>query len=193
LRQIDQERDAALSRILTPQEKEEYEMSTSPTADRLRMQLIGFNPAEDEFREMFRRQSAIDSAYEFEDPNDEAVRAAKAADEQAMVAAFKTNLSPDRATQLDRSQDPEYQDLCVLSERFDLPAGTSDALLDIRQTAEEQKRQLLSNKDIPPERVEVALQAIQAETEQAARVALGEQAFGQYLQTAKWLQNPGTN
>ena len=69
----------------------------------------------------------------------------------------------------------------------------SDALLDIRQTAEEQKRQLLSNKDIPPERVEVALQAIQAETEQAARVALGEQAFGQYLQTAKWLQNPGTN
>jgi hypothetical protein len=193
LRQIDQERDAALSRILTPREKEEYEMSTSPTADRMRKQLIGFNPAEDEFREMFRRQSAIDSAYEFEDPNDEAVRAAKAADEQAMVAAFKTNLSPDRAIQLDRSQDPEYQDLCVLSERFDLPAGTSDALLDIRQTAEEQKRQLLSNKDIPPERVEVALEAIQAETEQAARVALGEQAFGQYLQTAKWLQNPGTN
>jgi hypothetical protein len=193
LRQIDQEQDAALSRLLTPQEKENYELSMSPTADRLRKELIGFNPTEDEFREMFRRQKAIDSAYEFEDPNDDSVRAARSADEQAMMAEFKAQLPPDRAAQLDRSRDPDYQNLCVLSERFDLPDGTSEALLDMRQTAEDQKRALLSNKDIPPERVEVALKAIQAETEKAARAALGDDAFGQYSQTAAWIQNLGTN
>ncbi|HUD83466.1 MAG TPA: hypothetical protein VMQ67_08175, partial [Candidatus Saccharimonadales bacterium] len=148
---------------------------------------------EDEFREIFRRQNAIDSAYEFEDPNDDSVRAAKAADEQAMMAQFKAQLPPDRVTQLDRSQDPDYQNLCVLSERFDLPDGTSQALLDMRQAAEDKKRELLSNKDIPPEQAEVALKAIQAETEKEARAALGDQAFGQYSQTAAWIQTLGTN
>jgi hypothetical protein len=155
--------------------------------------LIGFNPTEDEFRAIFRRQMAIDSAYEFEDTNDESVRAAKAADEQAMMAELKGQLPADRVAQLDRSQDPDYQNLCVLSERYDLPDGASQAVLDIRQAAEDQKRELLSNKDIPPERVEVALKAIQAETEQEARTALGDQAFGQYSQTATWIQNLGTN
>ena len=109
------------------------------------------------------------------------------------MAEFKAQLPPDRVAQLDRSQDPDYQNLCVLSERFDLPDGTSQALLDMRKAAEDQKRELLSNKDIAPERVEVALKAIQAETEQAARTALGDQAFGQYSQSARWIQNLGTN
>jgi hypothetical protein len=193
LRRIDQEQDEGLSQLLTPQEKEDYELSISPTADRLRRQLIGFNPTEEEFREIFRRQNIIDSAYEFEDPNDDAIRAAKAADEQAMMAAFKGQFSPDRAAQFDLSQDPDYQNLCVLSERFDLPDGTSQSLLDMRKTAEDQEQALLSNKDIPPDRVEVALKAIQAETEQAARTALGDQAFELYSKTATWIQNLGTN
>lgn len=39
----------------------------------------------------------------------------------------------------------------------------------------------------------LALKAIQAETERAARAALGEQAFAQYAQSAAWLQSLGTN
>jgi hypothetical protein len=63
----------------------------------------------------------------------------------------------------------------------------------MRQAAEEQKRALLSNKDIAPGEMEVALKAIQAETEHEARTALGDQAFGQYSQTATWIQGLGTN
>jgi hypothetical protein len=193
LREIDEQQDAALSQVLTPAEKEDYELSMSSTADRLRQQLIGFNPTEDEFREIFRRQKAIDSAYEFEDTNDESVRAAKAADEQAMMAAIKGELPSDRVAQLDQSQNPDFQSLCVLSQRFDLPDGTSQAIQDLRQTAESQKQALLTNKDIAPERLEVALQAIEAETEQAARTALGDEAFAQYSQTATWMHSLGTN
>jgi hypothetical protein len=193
LRQIDKEQDAALSQLLTPEEKDDYELSMSPTSDRLRKELIGFNPTEDEFRKMFRLQQAIDSAYEFEDTSDATVRAAKAADEQSMMTEFKSQLAPDRVAALDKSQDPDYQNLCVLGQQFDLPDGTSDAILDIRRTAEEQKQQLLSNQDIPPERVAVALKAIQAETEKETRTALGDQAFGQYSQSAKWIQNLGSN
>jgi hypothetical protein len=193
LRQIDQLQDEALAQVLSPQEKEQYEMSTSATADRLRQQLIGFNPTEEEFRDLYQRQKAIDDAYEFEDTNDATVSAAKASDEAEVMKAFKGNLAGDRVAKFDRSQDPEYQNLCVLSQRYDLPADASDTLLDMRQAAQEERQKLLSNTNIPPERVEAALQAIQAETERAARETLGEKAFTQYGPSAAWIKNLGRN
>jgi hypothetical protein len=193
LRQIDQEQDEALDQFLTPQEKEQYELSTSATADRLRQQLIGFEPTSEEFLDLYQKQKAIDEAYEFEDTNDATVSAAKAADEAEAMKSFKENLAGDRATQFDRSQDPDYQNLCVLSERYDLPADTASTLQDMRHAVEEEKQKLLSNNNIPPERLEAALQAIQAETENAARQTLGEQAFTQYSQSAAWIKNLGAH
>jgi hypothetical protein len=193
LRQIDQEQDEALAQVLSPQQKEQYELSTSATADRLRQQLIGFNPTEEEFLNLYQRQKTIDEAYEFEDTNDATVSAAKASDEAEAMKAFKGNLADERVTQLDRSQDPDYQNLCVLSQRYELPADTSDTLLDMRQAAQEERQKLLSNKNIPPERVATALQAIQAETEKAARAALGEEAYAAYSPSAAWIKNLGTN
>jgi hypothetical protein len=192
LRKIDEEQDAALSALLSPQEKEEYQLSMSPTADHLRNKLIGFNPTEDEFRDLFRRQQAIDAAYAYEDMSDPNVRAAKAAEEQSMMGDVKAQLNPERAAALDRSKDPDYQNLSVLAERFDLPAETSQTIVDMRQTAEDQKQQLLANKEIPPERIEAALKAIEAETERAARETLGDKAYAQYSQSAGWIHNLGT-
>lgn len=193
LRQIEQEREAALSQLLTPGEKEQYLLSESPSADRLRQQLIGFNPSEGEFRSLFERQQAIDSAYEYEDTSDPSVENAKATEEQAMVDDFKKTLSSDRAAQFDLSQNPDYQNLCVLSERYDLPEGASQAILDMRQAAEAQKQQLLADKNLTPDGMDVALKAIQAETERAARETLGDAAYTQYSQNAAWIRNLGSN
>jgi len=165
----------------------------SPTADRLRTELVGFSPSEDEFKALFNREKAIDEAYAYEDPNDPAVQAAKAADQNAAMADFKAGLSPDRAAQLTKAADPEYQNLCLLTQRYDLPADASDAMLDMRRVAEDEKRQLLANKDIPADRMDAALKAIQSETEKAARQTLGEKAYQQYSQTASWLHNLGSN
>jgi hypothetical protein len=193
LRQIDQSQAEALAQVLAPQEKEQYELSTSPSADWLRQQLIGFNPTEQEFRALFDKQQAIDEAYEFADTNDATALAAKAADEAQIMEEFKGTLAGDRAVQFNRSQDPEYQNLTLLSQRYDLPADASETLLEMRQAVEEEKLKLLSNKDIPPERVAAALQAMRAETEKAARATLGEKAFEQYSQSASWIRNLGTN
>jgi hypothetical protein len=59
----------------------------------------------------------------------------------------------------------------------------------MRQVAEDEKQQLLANKDIPPERLEAALKAIEAATERAARETLGDKAFAQYSQSAGWITN----
>jgi hypothetical protein len=193
LKKIDEDQDEAMSALLSPEEKEDYQLSMSPTADHLRSELIGFNPTEEEFRDLFKRQQAIDSAFAYEDMSDPNVRAAKAAQEQTMMSDVKAELSPDRAAALDKTKDPDYQNLAVLSERFDLPSETSQAIEDMRQTAEDEKQQLLANKDIPPERIEAALQAIQAETERAARETLGAEAYTQYSQSAGWIHDLGAN
>jgi hypothetical protein len=193
LREIDKEQEEALSGLLSPEEKEEYQLSMSPTADHLRKELIGFNPTETEFRDLFRRQQAIDSAYAYEDMSDPTVRAAKAADEQSMMSDVKAGLGPERATALDKAKDTDYQTVSLLTERFDLPAETSQAIVDMRQAAEDEKKLLLANKDISPERLEVALKAIEAETEKAARETLGDQAYAQYSQSAGWIKSLGGN
>jgi len=120
------------------------------------------------------------------------VRAAKAADEESMMSDVKAQLSPERAAALDRARDPDYQNLSLLTERFDLPSETSQTIVDMRQTAGDEKQQLLANKDIPPERVEAALKAIEAETERAVRETLGDKAYAQYSQSAGWIHDLGT-
>ena len=193
LRQVDQSQDEALGQLLSPEEKEQYELSLSPTADRLRQQLIGFNPTEEEFRALFDKQKSIDEAYEFEDAGDPAVIAAKTSDEAAVMAEYKGNLTGERVAQFERSQDPEYQNLTLLSARYDLPDDASETVFEMRQAAEEEREKLLSNKEIPPERVDMALEAIQAETEKATRATLGDQAFAQYAQSAAWIKNLGVH
>jgi glutamine synthetase len=142
---------------------------------------------------LYAKQKALDGGNEFEDTNDAAVLAAKTADEAQMMKDFKDNLAGDRIAQFDRSQDPDYQNLTLLSQRYDLPADAADTLVQMRQAVEEERQKLLSNKDIPPERLETALQAMQTETEKAARQTLGDKAFEQFSQTAAWVRNPGTN
>jgi len=193
LKKIDAEQEAAFSGLLTADEKEQYELCMSPIADQLRQQLVGFNPTEEEFKNLFKREKAVEDAYAYQDAGDGSTAQAKAAAEQAAMDAFKGDLAPDRATQLQQASDPEYQNLCELSEQFDLPAETSSAVLDMRKTAEDERRQLLGDKDIPPDKVAEALKAIQDETEKAARQALGDQAYEQYSQTATWLQKLGNN
>jgi hypothetical protein len=193
MRKIDADQDTALGQLLTADEKAEYELSMSPTADRLREQLVGFNPSEAEFKNLYDFEKAIDEKYAYQDTNDPATAAAKAAEEQAAMEAFKGELTPDRAAQLAQASDPDYQSLYELSERFDLPADTSGTLLDMRKTAESEKQQLLADKTIAPDKLAEALKAIEAETEKAARQTLGEQAYQQYSQTATWLKKLGSN
>jgi hypothetical protein len=56
------QKEAEVSQLLSPEELEQYELSTSWTADNLRRRLSGFEPTEDEFRTIFRLWRAHDEA-----------------------------------------------------------------------------------------------------------------------------------
>jgi hypothetical protein len=193
LRQIDREQEAALAASMTPDEKYQFDLTSSPTADRMRRELIGFNPTEAEFREIFSREQALDAAYAYDDTNDDTVRAAKEADELTLRQDIEAALGPDRAAQFEQAQNPDFQSLALLAARFDLPPGVSQTVLQMRQLAEDARRQLLSDQAIPADRRAAALNAIQAEAERAARETLGDQAYTEYSRNATWIRNLGAN
>jgi hypothetical protein len=63
----------------------------------------------------------------------------------------------------------------------------------MRQLAEDARRQLLSNQNLPADRRNAALNAIQAEAERAMRETLGDQAYTEYSRGASWIRGLGAN
>src|ERR1041384_5480696 len=55
--------EAEIGKMLTPQEFDDYQLRLSSTAMMMRMQLDGFNPTEQEFRDVFRFQKAFDDQF----------------------------------------------------------------------------------------------------------------------------------
>lgn len=194
LAQLQQEADARLTQLMTPDEKFQFELCTSQTAESLRKNLIGFNPSETEFREIYQRQKVIDSAFAYQDLSDPAVRAAKDAAEQQMEAELSSILGQQRVADYQRVKNPDYREAVVFSDRFDLPESVSQSLVEMRSIAEQQRQQLLADQNLSAEKRVEALRAIQAETEKTLRQTLGDKVYATYTQgVGGWVRELGAN
>src|SRR5439155_10969777 len=60
LQKVQEQREKEFAAILTPEEIEAYEMRHSAAAESLRAQLGGFEPTEEEFRNLFRVQKEFE-------------------------------------------------------------------------------------------------------------------------------------
>lgn len=192
LNQIEAERREAINRLLSPEERVQFDLSFSDTADRLRNELIGFNPTEKEFREIFQRQQEIDARYQYQNLQDETVRAAKDADQAKMEEELKATLGETRMQEFVRSKDEEYRNVYTLSEQYDLPPGTTDNLVEMHKIVESERQKLLTDPQIPNDRRALALKQMRTETERQFRETLGEKAYTAYTQGAgSWIQGLG--
>jgi hypothetical protein len=194
LERLQHETDGRLSQILAPDEKFQFELSTSTTADALRKNLIGFNPSEKEFREIYQRQTAIDAAFAYQDLSDPTVRAARDAAEKQMEDELSSALGQSRMADYQRVKNPDYRDAVVFGDRYDLSDNVSQTLAEMRSIAEQQRQQLLANTELSDEKKVQALRAIEAETERTLRQTLGDRIFAEYSQSAGgWLKELGAN
>ena len=144
-RQLTENLRLELSKVLAPQELEDYDLRTSASAKQLSTKLATyFHPSEDEFRKIYRAQSGYEEAIEKlstgavqpQAPADPEERKAFAqqraaerqAQEQARTAAqtqlneqLKATLGEDRYGEYERSQDRTYDLLSRLGARYNLP------------------------------------------------------------------------
>ena len=194
LQKIEEQRKAELGELLSGSELAEFELRMSGTADQLRADLIGFNPSESEFREIFELQRAVKEKFAYANANDEAVQKEKVAAQKEVEEVIKRQLGDARYADYEKAQNPDYRNACVFTEVYELPTSTAQALFEIKQIAETERQNLLANSALQEgDRLE-ALKAIQAETEKTLRATLGAKIFANYTQgTGKWVQNLGAN
>jgi hypothetical protein len=130
-----EERDAAMMRVLTPEEFETYEMNTTPAGTELARRVIGMDPTEDEFRTMFRiaytnwidtggvygRWRAISVL------RDQIIQADKLMDE-----SMRQSLGPDRYLDYQLAISGTGQQLRNFAARFDLPRDVIEQVFDLQ-------------------------------------------------------------
>jgi hypothetical protein len=194
LQGIQKEKGAELAQLLSPQEKEEYDLRMSQTAMMMRMQLAGFEPTEQEFREIFQARKTFDDEFGLTGMagTDKADQEKRAAAKQALDDQVKSLLGDSRFAEYERVQDMAYQSIAKAAEREGLPTDAAVKVYDMKKAAEEFAGKLRNDPSLSFEQRQSALQGIRAETEKAIVQTLGQKGF-ERLQSqpmgSSWLRN----
>jgi hypothetical protein len=188
LKELEDFRLAELGKFLGTSELEELELRTSSTADRLRAELVGFDPSEEEFRKIYGLLRSHDDRFGFVDATNDLVVRAKDKEEQEIEAELHQMMGDARFAEYQRARNPDYRNLCLFTELYELPASTAQTIFDIKQIAERERLNLFSRQDITADGRSEALKAIQAETEKSLLQLLGTKILSTYTQTSgRWV------
>ncbi|MBI3850680.1 MAG: hypothetical protein HY298_10480 [Verrucomicrobia bacterium] len=172
-----------LSRILTPQQVEEFLLRYSANAATLRNELRGFDVTPDEFRNLFRARDAIDQQialyYSGDDPASLQQRKQLEAQRDA---AMKQALSPDRLELYQLSKDPGFQQAQATAQKYGTPPEAVLPLYRINQAVEQEQQRIRTDPTLSAEQRLEQLQAVRADHEKSLLAILGEDGFKRYQQ-----------
>lgn len=189
LKAVEEERRGELSNLLTPLEMEQYELATSATAERLRQELVGFNPSESEFRRLFQLFNQHDQKFAVADPDDAAMQQSKADDLSRVEVEVAQQLGPGRFADYQMSQNSDYRNFVLLAHRHQLPSAAALTAFQIKQTAMGERQRLFTQAGLSDEQRFQAMKAMRIETEKALRDTCGDKAFRDYQKRTEsnWL------
>lgn len=190
---LDQEHQADIAAILTPDELFEFHVRSSPTASRLRSQLAGFSPTEDEFRAIFAVQRKLDEQSGAAVPNFRAPSIQSSADQEAALQALTLQLegvlSPERLADFTLANDPAYSTVARLTARLGLPLSATRQVIAVQQEVQPQMAALRANRQLTPQQREVQLKQVLNDATERISDTLGAQGYEAYLEYGgQWLR-----
>ncbi|SVA11140.1 uncharacterized protein METZ01_LOCUS63994 [marine metagenome] len=196
IRRMRTERDDRIATMLTPEQKMEYDLRKSPTAANMRLQMDGFDPSEDEFRDIFAARKAFDNEHGVVpgssiSPADAEIRQLA---EQEMNNQIRTSLGDDRFQDYLRQTDYDYKSIHKITQRQGLGENISAQVYQMKGGAEELAREIRMNTGLSIEERQMQLGQIQNETSISIESLIGGQGAAA-LQTQaggrNWLNNIG--
>lgn len=190
------EYEANLAKMLTPQEFEQYQYRLSQTSMVMRMELDGFSPNEQEFKDLFKLRKAFDDQnggmFGMMDQSKEGRDKYQAAQKE-LNDQIKASLGPERYADYEREKDYQYKGVSKFVQRQNLPKEAAVKVWDAKKAAEDQARQVRNNSNLNQDQKNAALQGIQQATENNLQSTLGAEAYGSFKssQTGSWINNLG--
>ncbi|MGI8965893.1 MAG: hypothetical protein ACR2H1_07375, partial [Limisphaerales bacterium] len=181
------QRRAEIESLLTPEELQELDLRTSDTAARLRQELNGFHPSEQEFRALFAiRKTVEDQMNANTDVRDPNVLQTRVETQKQLSEKAKSELGEQRYDEFLRSQDIDYQNTLRMTEYFGLPEKAASDVYDLKKQDEKMAQNILANTSVTDEQKNAALEQSQKETEQKLKEILGNRVFNEYRQNNRW-------
>jgi hypothetical protein len=166
----------------------------------MRTELSGFNPTEQEFREIFRLQRTYEDEMSaaFEGLDDRLVgdiRAQATVDAKtALDGELREVLGAERFAEYQRVQDVDYQALVQLSDRLGSGAGLAERVYDMKLTAQRQRERVLNNPSFTYEQRRAALDALAQETANSVAAVMGKETFQSYRDAyGGWMDDLGVS
>jgi len=189
LQKAQKEMEDEVAKILTPSEFEDYQLRLSQTAMMLRMQLGGFTPTEQEFRDIFKYQKTFDDQYSMFDSgsDDKAEEDKRKAAQTELDNNLKSVLGDQRYADYKREKDYEYQSIAKAAEKQGLPKEAGIKIYDMKAVAQEQAKAIRNDKTLTGAQRQAALAGIRTETEKALQEVFGEKGYTNYKKNAYWL------
>lgn len=193
MKELMKEKDAELAKVLSPQEKEEYDLRMSQTAMMMRMQMNDFQPNEQEFRDIFKLRKEFENEFgmmgmQSNKPED---REKQQAAQKDLDQNIKNVLGEDRFREYKYDGDFSRSSLKDVAKEFNVPKEQAYKVFDIRTAAQEQAANVRKDQSLTPEQRQAALQAIQQETVNAVKQSIGPAAGEAYFDKGSWLKNLG--
>lgn len=193
LRRLHQAQQAELEAILSPSEREQYELWMSDTANNVRWSAYGMDISQEEFLVIYNARKAFDQQWAGRDPAlmDESTSERMSTALQQMEADLQRQLGAERFAEFKRGEDPDFHQLTRTVTRFKLPRDTAKRVYDVKRAVEDVRNALRENPSLSPDQRSAALLAMGQETESTVRQLLGDRAFRYYLRTGdgSWLRN----
>jgi len=180
LRELHAQREAGLAGLLSGEELFEYRLRSDEVAEHLRQDLIGFEPTENEFRELFRLQKAHEENFNILDPLDEAAQAKSGDDRDRTEEQIKAFLGDDRYAQYRRGKDPHFRDLYLLTQQFDLPPDTAAMLYDRHRQMQNEIGQIQTDPGLTAAERDQALRNYQTQISSLIKQSLGDSAYARF-------------
>lgn len=186
--------EAEIAQLLSPQEKEEYDLRVSNTSAGVRNDLAAFEPSEAEFKRMFQLRKAFDEKFTdyVSDPDDEEGQKKWSQAYSALQKEFTDGLDPARKAEFELARSYGYRELVGLTKAFDVPRKSAKKVYEMKSTVEKEAMRLRNDRTLTDEQRKTALKAIRVETEKALTEALGDKALRSYKSNQDyWIRNLG--
>jgi len=193
LQSLRAQRQTEITGILSPDERKQYELWMSPSANAVRHSLYGMAASEQDFQKIYSVRKQFDERWGQQDLTamDPQTRQQFEASKNQMDAEVKTQLGEEKYREYKRGDDDDYHRLCATMTRLKLPRQKANEVYEMKEALIEARQQGLANQALTPEQRDNLLRTLSDETERAARQVFGEKGFNSYLHSgyAQWLKN----
>jgi hypothetical protein len=185
----EQERDIAA--LLTPEERAEWQLRVSPTADRARNYSTRYRATEEEYRRIYALQKTFDETFA-PDPfaSDPFVPSGQQEDhdwkarqeaEKALEAGIRSIVGEERHAEALRRHSSDLTLAEAAVARLGLPPDAPDQVYSLREPTAEASRRISSDPKLTSEEKKAALARLAEETRAKLAATLGQEASATYL------------